>query len=176
MIISFAWTTAALLSGQKSVTRRDWQQKYAAQFRPGDLVDAWDRLPRAHGKKVATIRITAVRHEAGTCDGADGHLLDDTDRVLEGVTWSERNGIAVPDPHFASWEAWWSSFRASWLEWGGYAVEFELVSVDRSAGAGRPIAGERQVEGSAPESDPSVHHAERDDLGRPRPISLRDGR
>lgn len=31
-IISFAWTTEALLCGQKSVTRRDWSDNYAAKF------------------------------------------------------------------------------------------------------------------------------------------------
>ena len=32
-IISFAWTTDALLQCKKTVTRRDWDDKYASRFK-----------------------------------------------------------------------------------------------------------------------------------------------
>lgn len=57
MIISFGWTTPALLAGQKTVTRRDWSLKHVAQWRKrfrdaaargSDTVtaDAWNTSPR----------------------------------------------------------------------------------------------------------------------------------
>lgn len=59
-IISFAWTTEALLSGKKSVTRRTWRE---CRLQPGELVQAWDKSPRAKGKRVGTIRIKGVTRE-----------------------------------------------------------------------------------------------------------------
>ena len=58
MIISFAWTTPALLAGAKTMTRRKWKAEHARKFKAGMLVDAYDKSPRAHGRKVATIRLT----------------------------------------------------------------------------------------------------------------------
>lgn len=64
MIISFAYTTDALLAGQKTVTRRDWAPSHAAKFYPGLVVDAWSRNPRVPGaRKVAEIQIVSVRLE-----------------------------------------------------------------------------------------------------------------
>ena len=61
MIISFGWTTEALLAGAKTVTRRDWNPKHAAKFKAGMLIDAWNTSPRnvkGNPHKVATIRLT----------------------------------------------------------------------------------------------------------------------
>ncbi|MBW2053822.1 MAG: ASCH domain-containing protein [Deltaproteobacteria bacterium] len=44
-IVSFAWTTEALLAGRKTVTRRCWNERYAGRFKSGDLVQAYDRNP-----------------------------------------------------------------------------------------------------------------------------------
>ena len=62
-IISFAWTTQALLDGKKTVTRRRWTDKYARQFRAGCLVQAWDKSARFKGKKIAIIQILDIRQE-----------------------------------------------------------------------------------------------------------------
>ena len=62
-IISFAMTTAALLAGQKTVTRRDWPEKYAQQFKPGNLVQGYDRSARNGGKCIAIIRLENLRRE-----------------------------------------------------------------------------------------------------------------
>lgn len=65
MIVSFAWTTPALLAGAKTMTRRDWSPSHAAHFKAGMLVDAWDKNPRTgKGRKVATIRITRDPYQA----------------------------------------------------------------------------------------------------------------
>lgn len=57
-IISFAYTTPALLAGRKSVTRRHWADSYARLFKSGDIILAYDRSPRAGGKQIATLRLT----------------------------------------------------------------------------------------------------------------------
>ena len=61
-IISFAWTTPALIAGRKTVTRRDWDRDYAERFQAGELIAAYDRSPRFKGKQVATIRLTEKPH------------------------------------------------------------------------------------------------------------------
>lgn len=57
-IISFAYTSPALLAGAKTVTRREWNDDYAGRFRSGECVAAYDRSPRAHGRQIAVIRLT----------------------------------------------------------------------------------------------------------------------
>jgi hypothetical protein len=82
VIISFAWTVPALIAGQKTVTRRVWSSGHAAKFHAGDVVDAWDKSPRAHGRRVATIEITrdvtcpqAVENSLGPIVAAGGRPL-----------------------------------------------------------------------------------------------------
>lgn len=57
-IISFAWTTEALLQGKKTQTRRFWKDSYTKQFKKGDMVQVYDKNPRAGGKLIAFIRLT----------------------------------------------------------------------------------------------------------------------
>lgn len=61
MIISFAWTTPAVVIGQKTETRRDWSPKTFAMIKKamdeGRLVDAWDKSPRFGGKEFGKVRI-----------------------------------------------------------------------------------------------------------------------
>ncbi len=113
MIISFAWTTAALLEGRKTVTRREWTDKHAAKFKPGDLVDAWDKSPRFKGKKVAVIRIVAiVRSDLGLLSQYPRWGKAELKR--EGGLWRTVN-----------------EFRNLFAELHPWRVEFEVVSVVR---------------------------------------------
>ena len=50
-IISFAWTTPALLAGRKTVTRRDWSDRYALLFHADDFVAGYNRSPRHGGRR-----------------------------------------------------------------------------------------------------------------------------
>jgi len=74
MIISFAWTTQALLKKKKTVTRRFWKDSYAKKFKKGDIVDAYSKDPRAKGKKIAEIRITKDPYEERVEDISDEHF------------------------------------------------------------------------------------------------------
>ena len=80
-IISFAWTTDALLAGKKTVTRRDWDDRYARRFQAGDICAAYDKSPRFGGKKVAEIKLTTKPHKQWL------HEVTDADEVLEGGLW-----------------------------------------------------------------------------------------
>lgn len=112
MIISFAWTTQALLAGRKTVTRREWTDGHAAKFKPGDLVDAWDKLPRCKGsKKVAVIRIISIKRS----------LLS---LMLGDLVW----GIAEIKREGGMWASV-DEFVALFTIPDPYRVEFELVSV-----------------------------------------------
>jgi len=55
--ISFNWTTAPLLCGAKTVTRRKWVPRYARMFREGQEVTAYDHSPRNGGQPVAIIKL-----------------------------------------------------------------------------------------------------------------------
>ena len=57
-IISFGWTSDALVAGAKTVTRRDWKDRFVNQWSKGDQAQAWDKSPRAGGKRIGTIELT----------------------------------------------------------------------------------------------------------------------
>lgn len=119
-IISFAWTTPALLAGQKTVTRRDWNDRYAGTFLAGERVAAWDRQPRYGGKQVAVIQLTVAPLKQGT--GAAS--LPKEDWWREGFDYLQKLGAKVDglEPK-ALWRAWQLHPRAMWV------VRFELVEV-----------------------------------------------
>jgi hypothetical protein len=129
VIISFAWTTPALLVGAKTVTRREWKPEYASRFTVGMLVDAWDRSPRTgKGRKVATIRIKRAPRRESTA------YLTGEDWDREGFTWLAAHGLLGQVE--AAISSWTLDPRAV------FVVEFELVDVGPySATGGRPLVG-----------------------------------
>lgn len=68
MILSFAWTTDAFVLGDKTVTRRDYDDAYLARWQraaeSGVAQDAYDKSPRFGGKKVGEIVVLSARREA----------------------------------------------------------------------------------------------------------------
>ena len=121
MIISFGWTTPALLAGRKTVTRREWDPDYAQRFFEGQLVDAWNTSPRnVRGcpRKIATIRLTKKPYleparEAPDEDyEAEGFAyFDEIDRKVNGHTPT------------AMWRAWKQQNPSLWV------VRFEVVEL-----------------------------------------------
>ena len=99
MIISFAWTTEALLAGRKDVTRRWWTDEYARRFPPGSVHDAYNRSPRFKGKRVASIRVVTLHREPLRV------LLEDPEYAAEeirreGGLWPSVNdfvGVFLPE-------------------------------------------------------------------------------
>jgi len=126
-IISFAKTTAALLAGRKTVTRRYWNPRHAESFKPGEIVQAWDKSPRYGGKKVAEIKIVAVYKE----------MMKDApeeDYVKEGFQYMCDNNIALYKigkneqlPNEAYWRWWKTTKDERWIQ--PYVVRFEVVKI-----------------------------------------------
>lgn len=86
MIISFAWTTKALLDGSKTVTRRTWKARYHSMWlrawSAGNRVHkAYDKDPRAGGKHVADIELTCAPYYERLRD------MPEEDLALEGCPW-----------------------------------------------------------------------------------------
>jgi len=125
MIISFAWTTAALLAGRKSRTRRYWKPEYAARFKPGSLHDAYDRSPRYHGKKVGTVQITRRPYQQHTSK------MTEEDYEAEGFKWMEENNkrIRFTTPR-AFFEGWKLNGQVV------YVVDFQFFPLEGSAEPG----------------------------------------
>jgi hypothetical protein len=96
MIISFGWTTPALIAGAKTVTRRDWTPGHAAHFKAGMLVDAWNTSPRnvkGNPHKVAVIRLTTTVEREYVRDAPQGdyeaegmEYLTSIGATLDGLT------------------------------------------------------------------------------------------
>lgn len=143
-MISFAWTTSALVNGGKTETWRDWNHRYASQFRAGRYVDAWDRSPRNHGVKVAKLRLT---HDATfTCSREVPKSFYET----EGLQWYHDHpemwpktifgqpftGFQVSPERFALWRA---SGHYGWV------VSFEVLEIYLPA-ANRYLLPERRID------------------------------
>ncbi len=126
-IISFAWTTAALVAGRKTVTRRAWKKPYARRFRPGELVQAYSRNPQFGGEQVAIIRLKSIEFEPNAC-------MPDSDWEAEGFRFFYENPQHLPqydpfnDRDIVSWEGfneWRDDEDALWV------IRFELVEVTK---------------------------------------------
>jgi hypothetical protein len=128
--ISFAWTTAALLAGRKTVTRRDWSPRWARQFHKGDLVAAYDRQPRYGGKQVATLRLTSDPYFESTASAPE------EDYEAEGFAYLQERGAIVDglEPR-ALWRVWHrpSTPRKMWV------VRFEVISFEALSSVGARI-------------------------------------
>lgn len=117
-VISFAWTTPALLAGKKTCTRRDWNDKYADAFNRGEIVLAYDRQPRYKGKPVATIQLTAKPYLQSTKDAPA------SDYQAEGFEYLQALGKKVDGLSPAAlWRAWHLYPQMM------YVVRFELMRV-----------------------------------------------
>jgi hypothetical protein len=129
-IISFAWTSPALLAGRKSRTRRAWNDKYAARFKPGDMLQAYDRSPRFKGKPIAIIEVLNINYE-------NIQTMTDEDYEREGFAYFEEQGLKIRGqvPRIAF---------AEWKHEGGfyYVLDFRLVSITSSV----PLVGNSEKE------------------------------
>lgn len=116
MIVSFALTMPALVAGEKSVTRREWTDGHARRFRRGDLVQAWDKSPRAHGKKGATIRLMVAPYQERARN------MPSADWWNEGLAYLAEHGYR--DEALAIWFGWHRDNPLLWV------VRFALVSLE----------------------------------------------
>ena len=128
MIISFDWTTPALLAGQKTVTRRGWKPQHAAKFRDRMLVEAWNTSPRnvkGNPHKVATIRLFGSPYIENSADALEA------DFEAEGFYYLEQQGLLIDGLRPTTlWNLWHLPAAAHDL----YVVRFEVVELLRGEG------------------------------------------
>ena len=119
-IISFSWTTPALLAGRKTVTRREWKESTAKQFKAGDIVQAYNRSPRNGGERVGYIEITRdpylenlnkMTDEDFEAEGFN-YLEHNPDKVAQNAPWADEG----PFGYFNDWrkqnhEVWVVRFK-----------------------------------------------------------------
>jgi hypothetical protein len=131
-IVSFSWTSPAIRACRKTVTRRDWTGDYAMRFKKGDEVIAYDRSPRAGGKPIARLILTAdARIEPDA-------RAPDSDYEAEGFDFLARlyeNGAphfraATSREHFDEWR------RAGGYSWVVRFIVAEVFGPDGAGGAG----------------------------------------
>lgn len=89
MIVSFAWTTPALLAYRKSVTRRAWKTRFARQIHVG-AHQAYNKLARNHGRQVATIHVLQEPYLERMGD------IPDSDYEAEGFSFFEEHPELLP--------------------------------------------------------------------------------
>ena len=114
MIISFSLTTDALLSGQKTCTRRVWKPRTIASWQKaydeGRLIhDAVDKHLYRGGKYIAKIELTCRPYQERLADMPEGDLIH------EGGLWETR-------------EEFWALFDGP--EQVVTVVRFEVVAPD----------------------------------------------
>ena len=137
LIISFAWTTAALLAVDdgldvKTCTRRSWNDDYARMFKAGTQVQGWDRSPRFKGQQVAVISLVQDAYPERTS------MMPDEDYRREGLEWMEKQGILIRKLHPRDfWEQWKAADELV------YVVRFQVLK--RLAPVGAYLPGERVI-------------------------------
>lgn len=129
-IISFGWTWPPFVAGVKTVTRRGWKLRYAAQWHACDEFLAYDRSPRyggeviGRGKLVGRPELTQMRD------------MPDQDYIAEGFAWLHDHPQCLPR---AAREQEWAgcTFAAfdGWRNAGGpiYVIRFEVLEIDPAA-------------------------------------------
>ena len=91
MILSFAWTTDALLAGNKTCTRRVWSERTARAwvnaYKSDRLIHtAWDKCSCVKGaKQIADIRLTQLPYQERLGD------MPQSDLDAEGGLWASRD-------------------------------------------------------------------------------------
>ena len=97
MILSFAWTTPALLEGRKTVTRRNWKRGHPGAaynmclgYGYGKRIhQAWSKMPYAGGHRVGYVELTCKPYWEKLSDmpesdlAAEGGLWDSLDEFIE---------------------------------------------------------------------------------------------
>ncbi len=129
MIISFAWTTEAFLSGQKTATRRFWDAGYMEMWWRNVVKDkhcaqAWDRSPRFKGQKIGVIHIPVKPFPQPLAEMAEA------DFVEEGSRWRGEDG----HPLWISLDEYRGMMREQGQGDTPYVIKFSVVEIVKPVG------------------------------------------
>ena len=117
-IISFAWTTPALVTSNKTVTRREWDDNYARRFNKSDFIQAYDKNPRIGGKQVAIIQLTTKPYKEWSNLASMIEWRNEGFEYLASID-ARCNGFSPIE----IWTDWHDNPRYLWV------VRFQLVSL-----------------------------------------------
>lgn len=124
-IVSMAFTAPAVIARRKTVTRRQWNDRYAKTFRAGEIVSAYDKSPRFGGKKIAEIELTHAPIQMRLSQ------MPDDDYEAEGFAYLREIGHKPPkssgftDFSRADFERWRGADGTVWV------IRFKVVSVEK---------------------------------------------
>lgn len=117
-LISFAYTTDVFNApdGNKTVTRRYWKESHAQKFKEGDIVQAFDKIPKYGGERVGCIRILRRPYRQKTS------MMTEADYIREGFAWMEVKGKKIQGKHPREFfDEWRQKNDTVWV------VEFEKI-------------------------------------------------
>ncbi len=126
-IISFAWTTSALIEERKTVTRRECKEgDYYGRFEKGDVLQAFNRSPRFKGEPVGYIVLLEKPYKEKLSS------MPDDDYEGEGFGFYDENPELVPkywrktfkDYGISSFRQWFRLMKRSNLEMWVLRFEF----------------------------------------------------
>jgi len=130
MIISFGWTSWALVAYRKRTTWRDWTAEHAAKFQAGHVADAWNKNPRAGGRRIGQIFIIGIER-ANTRDMTPNDYVDEGFAFLD--MYPQLIPAKSPIDDFttcAHYLHWWRGQGEDL-----YKVRFEVDSIEPWAAA-----------------------------------------
>jgi len=117
-IISFAWTTPAVLAKRKTCTRRDWNDQYAESFQTGELLAGYNRSQRYGGHQIAVVKLTQRPYKEPLRNAPD------SDWEAEGFAYlteigAKVNGITPRE----LWDMWKQTWDTEWV------IRFEIIEL-----------------------------------------------
>jgi len=119
-LISFTWTTPALLAGQKIMIRRDGVKDDFVGFLSGQFVWAYDYPPRYGGNPIAALHLLDDPNIESTSE------LSDHDYVDEGYAFMEIFPFLIPErirplrKHFQTYQS---------IDYPLWVIRFEVVEL-----------------------------------------------
>ncbi len=119
-IISFGWTSPAIVAHVKIKTRRQWKDTHAARFQRSNLIQAYNRSPLYHGERIAIIQLARTPYKE------DINLMLDTDYEAEGFAYLHAHPELIsPSGRKQFGDCSFDHFRR-WRDQGGnyWVVEF----------------------------------------------------
>lgn len=117
-IISFAWTTPAILARRKTCTRRDWNDRYAQSFQAGEMLAGYNRSQRYGGHQICVISLTQKPYREPLRN------VPDSDWEAEGFAYLTEIGAKVNGMTPQElWDVWKQTWDPEWV------VRFEIVEL-----------------------------------------------
>lgn len=129
--ISFGWTWPALVTKNKTCTRRDWDPRYARSFKSGECLQALNKVWFQGGKRIGVIRLIEKPYLQNLAD------MPAADYRNEGFEWFFCNPSAIPrkgdgvnvirDGSLAAFRMWRETKQFVWV------VRFKILDIEKFA-------------------------------------------